>query len=680
MTEPLSTVQPFLIKLTNIVIANLSNENFGVKELARQSGLSLYTVSRRLYSIKKIRASQFIREIRLEKAMEMLRNGENTASEVSYMVGFGSPAYFNKCFREFFGYTPGEVKKLDQNTHFPNELIPNAYESKKRINARKVFFLTHPGIMILIMLAVIIIFLIYRRFSNSIVSDDMVSDSDGRIAIAVMPFRNLTNDTVWDVFQELIQQNLISSLSNNRELKVRHKESINSLIFSGGLTQYTSISPEIAGRISQKLETILFVYGNIENFRTAISIDAQLINSKTKNVLASFKIVKPSKIETVSEIVDSLSKQLQNFLLVSKMIKENRGLQHEFTPSGSAEAMRYFLYGVYAREKGNFQGAIDWCQKALAVDSNFITAAFLLENSYSGNGESEQSLKWLVKNFRKRYQLAYYDQLHASWAYAFSFESPSDQILYLKQLQEFDDQEPNNYYLLGITYNLINQYEKAIPELERNLDICRRWGKEFMKNNSAYTELGLAYQMTGQYKKARRIYKESEKYIPGDGPTLYRQALLSFAEKDSVTADRYVKKYVYTLKNKYSASDWHIARREAELYYEANFINIASEFYRKALLLNPEDPELLEEFAGFLARDKGNTDEFMAISDKALRLAPNQFDYYKYLDSKGWGLYKLGRSKEAFEILKKVLDSAPFKLYKYKFHLEQVENTLAEQK
>ena len=534
--------------------------------------------------------------------------------------------------------------------------------------------------MLLIMIAVIFVFFIYRKYSISILSDDLVSGSDGRIAIAVMPFRNMKNDTVWDVCQELIQKNLISSLSNNRELKVRHKESINSLIFSGGLTQYTSISPEIAGRISKKLQTILFVYGNIEKSGNAVSIDAQLINSYTKDVLTSIKIVKPSTIENVSEIVDSLSQKLQNYLLISKMIKENRGLQHEFTPSGSAEAMRYFLYGVYAREKGDFEGAIDWCQKALDVDSNFISAAFLLENSYSGNGETEQSLKWLVKNFRKRYQLAYYDQLYASWSYAFSFESPSDQILYLKQLQEFDDQEPNNYYLLGITYNLTNQYDKAIPELERNLDICRRWGKEFMKNNSAYTELGLAYQMTGEYKKARRIYKESEENIPGDGPTIYRQALLSFAEKDSVTADRYVKKFVHTLKNKYSASDWYIARREAELYSEANYNDKANEFYRKAVSLNPENPELLEQFARFLANNEGDINEFMAVCDKAIGMARNQFDYYKYLDAKGWGLYKLGRNMESLEILNKVLDSAPFKLYKYKSHLEQVENTIAEQK
>jgi tetratricopeptide (TPR) repeat protein len=250
----------------------------------------------------------------------------------------------------------------------------------------------------------------------------------------------------------------------------------------------------------------------------------------------------------------------------------------------------------------------------------------------------------------------------------------------LKLLKEYDDQDPNSYYLLGITYNIINQYDKAITELEANLEICRRWGETFMKNNSAYTELGFAYHMTGKYKKERMIYQESEKHIPDDGPTIYRQALLSFAENDSLTADRYVKKFVHTLKYKYSASDWYIAKREAALYADANFNDKTNGLYRKAFSMNPDDPDLLQEFAGFLSKNNGGISEFTDLSDKALSLARNRCDYYNYLDAKGWGLHLLGRNKEALEILKKVLASAPFKLYKYKSHLEQVENTIAEKK
>ena len=48
----------------------------------------------------------------------------------------------------------------------------------------------------------------------------------GRISIAVMPFRNMTNDTTWNIWQDVFQMKLISSLSNanNKELKIRQKK------------------------------------------------------------------------------------------------------------------------------------------------------------------------------------------------------------------------------------------------------------------------------------------------------------------------------------------------------------------------------------------------------------------------------------------------------------------------
>ena len=103
MQKPPSLDQVFISKLTDIILANLGNENLGVKELAHKSGLSVYSLSRKLYSIRKKRISQFIREVRLKKSVEMLQNETSTVSEVAFKVGFGSPAYFNKYFREYFG-------------------------------------------------------------------------------------------------------------------------------------------------------------------------------------------------------------------------------------------------------------------------------------------------------------------------------------------------------------------------------------------------------------------------------------------------------------------------------------------------------------------------------------------------------------------------------------------------
>jgi AraC-like DNA-binding protein len=115
MTELLSMDQAFIRRLTEIVMANLANENFGAEQLAKEASMSRASLYRKLEHFKHEDISRFIRELRLRRAMEMLLNQEGTASEISFSVGFGSPAYFSKCFHDYYGYTPGEVKKRNPN-------------------------------------------------------------------------------------------------------------------------------------------------------------------------------------------------------------------------------------------------------------------------------------------------------------------------------------------------------------------------------------------------------------------------------------------------------------------------------------------------------------------------------------------------------------------------------------
>ena len=92
---------------------------------------------------------------------------------------------------------------------------------------------------------------------------ERLRSSGSRISVAVMPFQNKTNDIKWDVWQDGVQDMLITSLSNSGELKVRQAESITSMIQSGGYTDYASITPFVARTISQKLDAHVFICGSI---------------------------------------------------------------------------------------------------------------------------------------------------------------------------------------------------------------------------------------------------------------------------------------------------------------------------------------------------------------------------------------------------------------------------------
>ena len=101
----------FLKQITEVIEENLSNEQFGVSELAHEMNMSRSNLLRKVKKLSRLSVSQFIRQVRLKRAMEMLKQTSSTVSEISYQVGFNSTSYFIKCFREHYGYPPGEAEE-----------------------------------------------------------------------------------------------------------------------------------------------------------------------------------------------------------------------------------------------------------------------------------------------------------------------------------------------------------------------------------------------------------------------------------------------------------------------------------------------------------------------------------------------------------------------------------------
>jgi class 3 adenylate cyclase/TolB-like protein len=111
MLDANSSLNSFIEEAEALILTNVENENFGVSELADAMHMSRSNLLRKIKKSTRVSASQFIRQIRLRKAMEILGETNLTISEVSFQVGFASTSYFTKCFREYYGYPPGEVGK-----------------------------------------------------------------------------------------------------------------------------------------------------------------------------------------------------------------------------------------------------------------------------------------------------------------------------------------------------------------------------------------------------------------------------------------------------------------------------------------------------------------------------------------------------------------------------------------
>ena len=99
----------FMQKIKEVIEARLDDEQFNVVDLGQQIGMSRSQLHRKLSALTGFSPNEVIRNMRLERAKQLIEQKAGTVSEVAYLCGFSSPTYFIKCFREYFGSTPGQI-------------------------------------------------------------------------------------------------------------------------------------------------------------------------------------------------------------------------------------------------------------------------------------------------------------------------------------------------------------------------------------------------------------------------------------------------------------------------------------------------------------------------------------------------------------------------------------------
>jgi tetratricopeptide (TPR) repeat protein len=505
---------------------------------------------------------------------------------------------------------------------------------------------------------------------------EKLRSSGGRISVAVMPFQNMTNDSTKNFWQEMIQNSLITLLSNSEELKVRQIESISTLLQNNDLANYVSITSKLARSISQKLDANVFVLGSINQIDTIIRLNAKLVDSKTKTVVKSFRI--DGTVKNILRITDSLSVMVERFLVISKMEK---GISPDLQPykyTNSPEAYKYFILAGKAINRNDSPTALKYYSQAVAEDSNFFVATLFASIQNTMLGMYEDAKEWCLKAYKKRDQMPLMEKIMTDWVYAILFETPYEEIENLKLFDDPDEQVPVCYWQIGNAYSKLFQYDRAIPEFEKTLKIYDKWKIKpmFVLN---YTTLGLAYHKTSQYEKERRLYKKAKKDFPNDPDLIYRQAILALSEEKTKDANDYIEKYKSILKEN-PVSEEGSTTGVTGIYTDAGILDTAEGYYRQALSLEPENPMRMNNLAYFLIDKDRNINKGLELADAALKSRPDNYDY---LHTKGWGLYKQGKYQEANDILQKSWDIRREKaIYNHEafLHLEAAKKAVASQK
>lgn len=105
----------FVEKFKSLLDAKLGDSNLNVEDLGKDMGLSRVQLYRKIKSLTNYSPNELLRIARLKKAASLLASSDMTVAEIGYEVGFSSPSYFTKCYKEQFGESPTDFLKEEDN-------------------------------------------------------------------------------------------------------------------------------------------------------------------------------------------------------------------------------------------------------------------------------------------------------------------------------------------------------------------------------------------------------------------------------------------------------------------------------------------------------------------------------------------------------------------------------------
>jgi CheY-like chemotaxis protein/AraC-like DNA-binding protein len=110
-----SAEEEFLAKVMKVIEKYLSASGFDVDTFAKEIGMSRSQFYRKIAALTGKSPNEFIRDMRLKRAAQLLALNRGTVAEIAYEVGFNRPSYFTKCFKDYYGKLPSEYTNQIEN-------------------------------------------------------------------------------------------------------------------------------------------------------------------------------------------------------------------------------------------------------------------------------------------------------------------------------------------------------------------------------------------------------------------------------------------------------------------------------------------------------------------------------------------------------------------------------------
>ncbi len=511
MSNPSFIGNNFIDKAEALIVENLSNEQFGVSELAGAMNMSRSSLLRNIKKHTKLSVSQFIRQIRLQEGMKLLMDSSLAVSEISYQVGFGSSSYFIKCFREHYGYSPGEVGKVEEKVEVEKEKVKPSFLKTYRLP-----IIAATSIVLLVVSLIL--------FSKN----DTAIEPEIEKSIAVLPFRNESSDSTNLYFVNGLMESALSNLQKIEDLRVISRTSVE---------KYRNTEKGIA-EIAEELNVNYLVEGSGQRVKNQVLLNIQLIEASSDQ---------PIWVEQYSREVDDIF-TLQNEVAqkiaaaIEAVVTPAELEQIEKRPTENLLAYDYYLQALepyYSRTKEGWGKAIPLFEKAIEQDPQFALAYANISISYYqlDKVQNRKQYKQQINNYADK-ALLYDSKLDISLiAKALYYMYTEEYRLALPHLEKALEYNPNSSAVVQVLSIL---YGSHIPDTAKHLKYALMGVQlDIAANDSTaksyiYLNLSNALIQSGFTEEALTHINKSLDYNPKNNYSPYLKTLILFAKESDI--------------------------------------------------------------------------------------------------------------------------------------------------
>ena len=434
----MSEKSTFTEEAAALILENLANEQFGVSELAASMNMSRSNLLRKIKKQTQLSASQFIRQVRLKEAMELLKEGSFTVSEISYQVGFGSTSYFIKCFREHYGHPPGEVGKGAVEVE-SEQLKPN--------------YLKMYRWPLIAGTAIVLLVVAFVFFSKK----DAVRELKVEKSIAVLPFKNESADSTNLYFVNGLMESALNNLQKIEDLRVISRTSVE---------KYRKTDKGIP-EIAEELHVNYLVEGSGQRVGNQVLLNVQLINASTDTPIWVEQYSR--EVEDIFELQNDVAKKIAD--AIAAVVTPAELEQIEKKPTDNLLAYDYYLQALdpyYSRTNEGLEKAISLFEKAIAQDPEFALAYaniaisyYLLEMSQLEKQHTEE-----INSFADKALLYDSKSAESLTAKAFYYIQTKEYQLALPYLEKAMEYNPNSSLAVQM---LADFHFRLIPNTDKYL-------------------------------------------------------------------------------------------------------------------------------------------------------------------------------------------------------------------